>query len=502
MKLNKDEYLKKVAGCWMGKNIGGTVGEPFEWYRQMNNITFYTRDMDGTPMPNDDLDIQLLWLIAMERQGVHVDAQTLGEYWLDYVSPHWAEYGNGKINMRSGLMPPLSGTVQNDYKDSCGSFIRSEIWACICPGAPLQAAKYAYEDSSIDHGNGEGTYAEIFTAALESAAFVKSDIQELIHIGLHFIPKDCSVALAVQLAMECYHKAMPWQDARDEILTHFRGAPAYNSMSRISQEDIEKGFADGKLGWDVPSNIGMLIIGLLYSENDFEKCMCITVNCGEDTDCTAATAGSILGIINGIDYIPEKWIRPIGRSIKTIVLNLGDLQGSVPQNIDDLTRRTVLLADKVIDAFHLPIVLSEEKTDTDPDLNAQLLPDCTQLYAHFGCPVFTFDMLKVTVDYGNDPYIKENIPKDITLHVTNRFNSQQNLDIKIYADEDIAVSPSRVGTLFVGTSQTDRQRAFKLTFSTSKMDKTELRAVIELTLKGRHTTMLIPIFLLNAMFLT
>jgi hypothetical protein len=67
----------------MGKNIGGTAGMPYEWKRQVNDISFYTHDMDGEPLPNDDLDIQLLWLIAMEDRGIRLSAQDLAEYWND-----------------------------------------------------------------------------------------------------------------------------------------------------------------------------------------------------------------------------------------------------------------------------------------------------------------------------------------------------------------------------------------------------------------------------------
>jgi hypothetical protein len=43
MILNANEYLNKVRGCWMGKNIGGTLGAPFEWKRQVNKVTFLPR---------------------------------------------------------------------------------------------------------------------------------------------------------------------------------------------------------------------------------------------------------------------------------------------------------------------------------------------------------------------------------------------------------------------------------------------------------------------------
>ena len=190
IRLNSEEYRDKLLGCFLGKNIGGTLGAPFEWKRQINQVSFYTQELDGNPLPNDDLDIQLLWLIALEEEGIDINARTLAEYWLTYVTPHWAEYGTGKINMRAGLVPPLSGSWKNEFKDSCGAYIRSEIWAAIAPGQPQLAAAYAYEDAILDHGDGEGTWAEIFCAALESAAYVISDVDELIQIGLSYIPEE------------------------------------------------------------------------------------------------------------------------------------------------------------------------------------------------------------------------------------------------------------------------------------------------------------------------
>lgn len=107
--LNTKEYSDKVLACWLGKNIGGTLGAPMEWRRQVNRVTFYTQDLKGEPLPNDDLDIQLLWLVALEEKGIALDARTLGDYWCLYVTPHWAEYGTAKANLRSGLIPPSPG---------------------------------------------------------------------------------------------------------------------------------------------------------------------------------------------------------------------------------------------------------------------------------------------------------------------------------------------------------------------------------------------------------
>ena len=60
MKLNFEEYKSKVYACWTGKNIGGTIGGPYEGKREILNVTGFTTK-PGEALPNDDLDLQLVW---------------------------------------------------------------------------------------------------------------------------------------------------------------------------------------------------------------------------------------------------------------------------------------------------------------------------------------------------------------------------------------------------------------------------------------------------------
>jgi len=69
MKINKKWYEDKVQACWIGKNIGGTIGGPFEGVEEMVEVTGFTTEK-GQPLPNDDLDLQLLWLKAIEERGI------------------------------------------------------------------------------------------------------------------------------------------------------------------------------------------------------------------------------------------------------------------------------------------------------------------------------------------------------------------------------------------------------------------------------------------------
>ena len=56
MKLNFNEYKDKVRACWIGKNIGGTIGGPYEGVREKLNITGFSTK-PGEALPNDDLDL-------------------------------------------------------------------------------------------------------------------------------------------------------------------------------------------------------------------------------------------------------------------------------------------------------------------------------------------------------------------------------------------------------------------------------------------------------------
>jgi hypothetical protein len=303
IKLNYEKFRDHVYACWIGKNIGGTMGTPFEGKREMQDISGFT-SAPGKPLPNDDLDLQLVWLHAMESAGPKaISASLLGEYWLSFIGPNWNEYGIGKNNMRRGLIPPLSGDHDNSWKNSNGAWIRTEVWACMAPGCPDLAASYAIEDAKVDHGSGEGTFAAAFVAAMQSAAFVVKDLSKCIEIGLAEIPDDCRMADSVRLALKCYADKVPVREARH--------------MIQQRNADIGDGW------FEAPSNVAYAVLGLLYGEGDFKKSMIYAINCGDDTDCTGATVGSTLGILGGSNAIPNDWKEYIGDEIVTISIIKG-----------------------------------------------------------------------------------------------------------------------------------------------------------------------------------
>lgn len=506
MKLTLANYREKVMGCWIGKNIGGTLGAPFECQRGVFNYDFYTQDLNGEPLPNDDLDLQLVWLNAAEKHGRGVNARILGEYWLSYIVPNWGEYGAGKNNMRQGLVPPLSGYVNNVFRDSNGAFIRSELWSCLTPGHPELAVKYAYEDAIVDHSH-EGVYAEVFFAAIESAAFVESDRDTLIDIGLSYIPADCGIAKGIRTVRAAYAEGADWQEARVRLLNEVPGSFGILAMRK---EDLPQDVPVGPIGYDAPSNVGITVLGWLYGEEDFGKSICIANNCGEDTDCTAATLGSILGIIGGVSGIPAKWKEPIGDSIKTLCLNLGDQGIRIPKSVTELSDRIVRLTPLFLGSELCDTVNAERgytiETAEGPALycrpqriNAWVERSFSELLAQSPYTVsYDFNIFAVQVDYGEAPYIQEGEAKTFKLRVDNQIFMQQWLEVKWHLPEGWTVSP---GPTYAASLEQYHCNVgmTELTFAVTPAGLTKSRydLIVEITSQGCPTKGLVPIVLIH-----
>lgn len=314
IRYNREELRDKIYACWIGKNIGGTMGAPFEGQQQINDIQGFVTEK-GVVLPNDDLDLQLVWLRAMDEVGPEaVNSKVLAEYWTSFIGPSWNEYGIGQGNLRAGILPPMSGELYNDeWRHSNGAWIRTEIWACTHPGFPEEAIRLAFEDASVDHGFGEGSYATIFVAAMQSAAFIFNDLRALIDIGLSKIPEDCRVARSVRIVLENYDRGVDWKSTRQKLV-----------------ED------SADLGWfQAPMNVAFVVLGLLYGEGDFKKSMILAIDCGDDTDCTGATVGATLGIMFGTKGIPADWREHIGDDIITLSIIKG--HGYFPGSCRELT---------------------------------------------------------------------------------------------------------------------------------------------------------------------
>ena len=163
----------------------------------------------------------------------------------------------------------------------------------------------AFRDASISHVK-NGIYGEMFASAMIAVAATTNDLEEIIKGGLAEIPATSRLYEDVMLVMDTFHKGVSQEDCFAMIHTK------YDEYTNDWCFTI--------------SNAMIVVASLLYGRGDYAKSICMSVETGFDTDCNAATVGSILGMANGVKTIPEYWSKPINDTLHTSLFGLDTLQ--------------------------------------------------------------------------------------------------------------------------------------------------------------------------------
>jgi len=289
MRLTYEQYLDKVLGGWIGKSMGGAVGTRFEGYKGWIEIDPAEMFPDAMP-PNDDLDLQVLWLKVLEEKGPALTSDDLAQAWIEGCWYPFNEYGSFRRNWRLGIHPPVSGKFANQFWETGeGCPIRAEIWGYVFPGSPDLAAKYARKDGVLDHSE-QAVGAEMMLAAMSSMAFFVSDVRKLASMFMHYLPKGTPIERMTRAAFASYEEGLSLRDARDRIM-------------------VMEGFPEA---CDSQINIPFTFLGLLYGGNDLTETMLAALRCGYDTDCTLASAAALLGQIVGATGISQQLKDAVG----------------------------------------------------------------------------------------------------------------------------------------------------------------------------------------------
>ncbi|NLG49513.1 MAG: ADP-ribosylglycohydrolase family protein [Chloroflexi bacterium] len=297
------DYEERVYAGVLGKIIGVYLGRPFEGWpydsiiKELGEIKYYVHEQLNKPLivTDDDISGTFTFLRAMPDYGntLSLTPAQIGRTWLNYLIEHqtvlwWGGMGNSTehtayLRLKAGIDAPRSGSIQLNGQvvaEQIGAQIFIDGWAMIAPGDPALATDLARRAASVSH-DGEAIYGAQVLAAMEAQAFVESDIDRLLDVGLSFIPADSLIRRLIDDLREWHQKYVNWQDAFAQIVANY-GYDKYGGNCHM-----------------IP-NHALIILSLLYGEDNFAKTLSIVNTAGWDTDCNSGNVGCLMGIKNGL----------------------------------------------------------------------------------------------------------------------------------------------------------------------------------------------------------
>lgn len=313
--------LGRMAGCILGAPVEGWsirrmealarengdpfppvdywkyVPQPLELHNERDPQEAYTRTRMNCVPVDDDIAYTLLGLFVLEEYGPNFSTEDVGKAWLKYLPFAYTAESVVLKNLKAGISAMKAGTRHNPYTEWIGADIRSDPWGYLAPGYPELAAQMAHRDAYLSHRR-QGIYGEMFFSAAISAAFQVKDPLEAIQIGLTEIPANCQLAQHIH-----------WALVEAPRITNYRQA----------RQAVEDRFAGIELSHTV-NNVCLTVLGLSIGKTDFSRVIGETVAMGMDNDCTAATAGSIIGAIVGKAGIPQNWYQNFNNTINSYLI--------------------------------------------------------------------------------------------------------------------------------------------------------------------------------------
>ena len=340
-KNNTMKLEDKIHGAWMGRVCGCLLGKTVEGIRTDELIPFlketgnypmhryilysdldkvdlnkykfgfhsrcYADTASGMPV-DDDTNYTVLYQEVIEKYGRDFTPFDVSRAWLAY-QPKDAYCTAERVafcNFVKGYEPPESAIYKNPYREWIGAQIRADYFGYINPGNPALAAEMAWRDASISHTK-NGIYGEMFVAAMLAVAAETNNIKDIILGGLAEIPHTSRLYKEIISVLHGFEDGVSQSECFKVIHKKYDEHSAHDWCHTIS-------------------NAIIVAASLLYGQGDYGKSICIAVEAGFDTDCNGATVGSVLGMANGIESIPDCWTKPINDTLHTSIFGVNTVK--------------------------------------------------------------------------------------------------------------------------------------------------------------------------------
>lgn len=325
----------KIRGGFLGQVFGNLNGRPheFKYIEEPGEISAYTPDLSEGAVTDDDTDIEWLYVYYMQKDGVLLlPYPRIEEIWKAHLNDWiWSSNRYARSLMELGIPAPLTGSMAlnpfAEYNIS-GQFV-SESFGLVAPGMPTVAGRLGRHYLHVTVENEPIQALQLLTTMI-AEAFFEDNIETLIQTGLTAVDPSSRVAELVDDVL-LWHEENPrdWRLARRRLTEKWLYAGSLRDHRTRN-------------GYEV--NTACTLMALLYGGGDFAETLRIAFSLGWDADNTAATAGTIVGVIRG-----ETWMKSQGWPVLDVYQNtrrpgmpMNETITSYAARLVDLARRSIL----------------------------------------------------------------------------------------------------------------------------------------------------------------
>ena len=349
-----DDRSDRLAGAWAGRVAGCFLGKPVEtWTRAEihdflettgQSLDGYLRadrpgsdrfDLDATGgwvdrderVRDDDVDFTVAALETLRRAGAQFTTADLARTWVTQL-PACALHTAERVayrNLLDGVDPPETATHRNPYRELIGAQIRGDCYGYVAPGAPERAAALAHRDARLSHVR-NGLYGAMWVAATLAAVPAVETVRDAMDVGLTEVPADSRFTDAVETVFSWHDAGVPYETAIDRIHDAWDDADFYEGYHVLPNAQV----VAAVLVWESSA-----------SPPDLSRGLARAVHAGFDTDCNAATVGSVLGCELGRDAVAPTWTDRFDEGVPTA------LADRPCPAIDWLVTETAAVADRL-----------------------------------------------------------------------------------------------------------------------------------------------------------
>ena len=345
--VSKDALRDKVLGAWIGNVIG--LGSGFEYVHDTKACTYgaivptLTKTVVAFPdrywepggqvcsgsigynpsnsklapicdprvyqnkvISDDDIHVDVANQLLLHELGATIDAHDVAHAWsskgFGIHDAGGGQYVRDIVNDHD-YIAPYSG--QQMYGNSqwfvTEAWIESDMMGINFPYMIDTADAYSRFFTTVN-GDGNSSYLGRLCALMTCLAFQYNDAKVIAEKAFDRMDRDNEIYTIYKHILKRYSEGADWRTVCVEICD--MRTWIYERPETISGDMISGGYA---ADFSMSSNAGMILLGLIYGENDFEQSIKITSLAGLDGDCTAATVGQIVGTMVGFNSFAQKY---------------------------------------------------------------------------------------------------------------------------------------------------------------------------------------------------